>query len=276
MCTGVDTQSCPQKLRDGTYVLRVGGALSPEADVSGQIWSFCGVQGTPQEELGFVVKDGECAGHTQFTRDHICSSEYAVLSSIDVTLFVAGVEVFPTENDVKALSVAIVKVLNVKSITASDVTLVNSIPSHDGTQFTCRIFTNLASAGYDSKDVSSVQTAVSNLQKTLNAHLADLWEGLVSNDVNSRSFIGASDVSVLSMELHGYESVEFTGTVVDQQTFQGAAVVPATSSMPLDAHATAEMATKYSIETASVAGYVMIACSVMFVAYVVGKKVLSH
>jgi len=276
MCSGVNTQSCPQKLRDGTYVLRVGGALSHEADVSGQYWSFCGIEGTPQQELGFVVKAGECVGHTLFTRNHLCSEEYFVVSSIDVTLFVAGVEVTPTENDVNVLAAAIVKVLNVKSITASDITLVSSIPSHDGTQFTCRITTNLASAGYDAKDLSSVQTAVSNMQNTLNSHLVALWEGLVSNDANSRSFVGAGDVSVLGMELKGYESVEFTGTVVDEKTFQGAAAVPATSSVPLDTHVATEMATEYSITTGTVAGYVMIACSVMFVAYVVGKKVFSR
>ncbi len=80
-------------------------------------------------------------------------------------------------------------------------------------------------------------------------------------------------VALLSIELKGYETVQYSGIVKDQETFQ--AVASDSSAAPLDSHASKEMMTHYSIKTASVAGYVMIACSVMFVAFAVNRKVFA-
>lgn len=55
LCGPKPDELCQEKLTDGDYVFRVGGATKFTAT-----WEFCGVSGTTQSELPFTVKGGEC------------------------------------------------------------------------------------------------------------------------------------------------------------------------------------------------------------------------
>ena len=62
---------CWQDLKDGEYVLRVGGALDSRA--LGHTWSFCGKTGGVQVELIFEVKGKTCVPRVGLSKDHYCA-----------------------------------------------------------------------------------------------------------------------------------------------------------------------------------------------------------
>jgi hypothetical protein len=49
-----------KSLPDGTYVFRIGGALSKEHAHRDTQWAFCGRRGTSDEELMFTITEKSC------------------------------------------------------------------------------------------------------------------------------------------------------------------------------------------------------------------------
>jgi hypothetical protein len=65
-----------RSLPDGTYVFRIGGALSKEHSHRDTQWEFCGRRGTSDEELKFKMDKGSCkvvAKHSRWELSHSLS-----------------------------------------------------------------------------------------------------------------------------------------------------------------------------------------------------------
>jgi hypothetical protein len=76
-----------RSLPDGTYVFRIGGALSKDHIHRDTQWEFCGHRGTSDEELEFRISKGKCQTIAKRSRWQISNSLYLVDVSGTITMY---------------------------------------------------------------------------------------------------------------------------------------------------------------------------------------------
>ena len=86
MCPGSDIHRCWQHLKDGSYVLRIGGATYPQRHQilreSRQMWSFCGINGTIQQQLEFKIAGGWCVATSKYHMKDVCSTRGVLVQNL--------------------------------------------------------------------------------------------------------------------------------------------------------------------------------------------------
>lgn len=195
-CTTLSSQ-CYQNIPDGQYVLRVGGGLNNYHD--DHKWTFCGRVGGAEEQLNFVVKNGECDAIASYTRATYCSTvlHATLLLSVQLEMFgiseTTSVELL-NEADLMALSDSISSIVG-HGVLASDVRL-NTITNQYGHAiFDVTVGVDAANFGADPHDLDSMENVVSDVSSIFNnaASSGRLNSALKSTTIQNAQFFQKLD-----------------------------------------------------------------------------------
>jgi hypothetical protein len=103
VCDGIDHYQCYQRVRDGYYILRLGGGLFGRITgfpYNESRWEGCSMQGTDRDQLVFKIAGGECIPIQKFTFTDRCSRpppiDFYALEGLEVPT--AGGTAAPTHN----------------------------------------------------------------------------------------------------------------------------------------------------------------------------------
>eukprot|EP01041_Mallomonas_annulata_P002631 gene2631-5159_t len=88
MTTGVSMQRVVMSIPDGSYYLRVTGALDRYA--RDHYWFFCGVYGSAGDELSFFIEDGECLASQHYSSEMLRSGRIRTTLKIHGAMSVSG------------------------------------------------------------------------------------------------------------------------------------------------------------------------------------------
>jgi hypothetical protein len=103
VCENVNQYQCYQRVRDGYYILRLGGGLFGRLTglpYNNSRWTGCGEEGTDRDQLVFRIAAGECTPIQKFTFSDRCSRpppiDFYAIEGIEVPT--AGGTAAPTIN----------------------------------------------------------------------------------------------------------------------------------------------------------------------------------
>ena len=207
---------CWQPLWDGTYVLRVGGAL--DADADNHIWSFCGKTGGAQVQLVFQISDGTCTPIVSFSKNQYCS-ENGIKTRFRGRLVLRGMDndTVLTANDMLLLDQTIASLstlLKASDVHVDDVTFSGVLNGHVVT-FTVTV---PSSSGFDGRDFeeleSLTQTLTSSLDNGLHNHhfVTALTDSSDTSITDSGTLLGVTSVHLIDISLL---ALDFTSTPKD-------------------------------------------------------------
>jgi hypothetical protein len=270
----IETNSleCDISLPDGQYVLRFGGAVRSFTLVQDALdWQFCGFTGMEtsgaggsaiQQQLIFDVIGNVCIPYSLTYVDDICIDTSPDLQ-FDVSIILSGVsESALTSADISGLEAAVASVLGVD---ASHMKLA----SRNQDVFIFHFSTDVSKFGFDSSDAEDSIAAMEYFDGIITDKSGHLLMAIKQMCAASGHFEALAHVTLESGKLVGVVEHVSTKTAVDQAEFVQGEV---SASVPV-AHTTFsdKVVSSYAFPT-SVLGYVLVACSVLFVAYLVKSK----
>ena len=206
MCAGPASFQCWQPLKDGTYVIRIGGAL----DGSGgdHTWSFCGKSGGIQRQMIFEIRNNSCRVLSSYSKNQFCSTKETPVLKLVTHVLLIGLDkdTILTTEDHSVLSQAIAFVTPLfqssSNIRVEDMTFSESYGGHVVT-FTGFISTD---SGFDSRDYYQMIEAKKYVWQSLsyaaeNGRLASAIQGfdkivLRNSESHLKQTISASIVNI--------------------------------------------------------------------------------
>lgn len=220
---------CYQTLPDGQYTLRVSGGLNNYRD--DHEWSFCGRVGGAEEQLNFIIKDGECDAVASYTRATYCSAVLQATIVVSVKLEMFGISETTSmellsDADLLSLSDSIASVIG-HGVVSSDVKL-NKISNEYGHAiFDVTIGVNAANFGGDPHDLDSMENVVTDVSSIFNnaASSGRLNSALKSTTVQNAQFfqkiegVHVFDTTLVSINPHADTLVnEMVTNIVQEPT----------------------------------------------------------
>ena len=119
LCNDMFSYQCWQPLLDGSYVLRVGGAL--DSNGVDHSWSFCGKDGGIQTQLLFKVSNGQCEPIMSMSKGQYCAEGASVFSRFKGKILIKGLfnDTEFTQGDMLLLSKTLVSLVSINSVEVS-------------------------------------------------------------------------------------------------------------------------------------------------------------
>ena len=192
LCDDMISYQCWVPLKDGTYVLRVGGGLT--IDSGDHTWSFCGKTGGAQQQLVFTIADGECEPLMTFSKNQYCVTGGRI--NLKGKLLLKGMDndTDLTSGDELVLDQLIsyfVKILDASDVSINSVAFNGQLDGHVVT-FTATV---PEKAGYDFHSYDSVSSLRSYFYNALETAAED---GKLDLAMQSFSDMSTKDSNVLT------------------------------------------------------------------------------
>jgi len=213
LCGDMFSYQCWQPLWDGTYVLRIGGALDEEAD--NHIWSFCGKTGGAQQQLLFKVHQGVCTPIVSFSKNQYCSQN-EIRHRFRGHMLLRGMDndTELTTSDRLLLDQVIASLTTVLKASDVDIDEVSFSGAMDG-QLVSFSLTVSSALGFDGRDYDSLESLYELLTSSFqhgfqsNHFLTSLAVASDTSTTDSGKLLDVKSVQLLDLS---FDSVDFSTT----------------------------------------------------------------
>lgn len=242
LCGGELAGECLNLLEDGDYILRVGGALDPNAD--DHTWQFCGVTGTPKQQLTFRVTDGECTAIYKMTAEQYCEDilltelilrgHFALAGVPPASILTTTIGLSDSVSDFDIIISGVENAVPALSESEAEMTveLDDSVVFDGGLAVAFTIKLIVENAGYNGKDTSEIDELVNVITEYLedSTTLRNYVSSTAQTAHGSKHLVDISTFELYDIYVEDYHYIDLGKYAVNVPTAR-----PVKSPSPADA-----------------------------------------
>jgi len=218
---------------------------------------YCGIELLDNEELYFSVKEGCCVPYVKGSKSQFCTDNFATLLTMFIRL--NGHSITSFSQDDKDVVFEALASSSKNTFTASDFQFVRVAETDAGSELIVTV--NVGHLG----SAENIASVVDTIESMFEANSKLVWESVVENSKASSQLSGVTSLSFDEFKVVSRQ--DFDGSSLDSE----AAFEMSSTSGAVNANEVSDKET-LAASVVSYFGYVLAACSVLFVGYFVLQK----